>query len=149
MNIIKQSIKLTLAAALGSLISLAVMAGPGHYEGRLIKALDLTDAQETQLKTLRDSHKADRQKNRDAMKAIQQKKQALLNNYSEQEAENIAQEAAAIFKANMLIRLEHHQALYSMLDDEQKQKFAKILAKHGKGKHRKQGGFKGAMACDD
>lgn len=135
----RNSIKLLMAALLGGVVSFAAMACPdahdNHEKGgdrRLVKALELTDAQVTQLKTLRESHKAERKQNKAAMKTIHEQKKALLTNYSDEKAQAIASELAAMHKERVLTKLQHQQALYAMLDDEQKVKFEEILAKHSK-----------------
>jgi Spy/CpxP family protein refolding chaperone len=136
MNTSRNTIKFVVAAVLGGLLSLSVMAFPGHHDGRLAKALDLTDAQITQLKSMRKNHKANRKQTKDAMKALNEKTQALMSNYSDAQAQVIAEESAAMHKARVLTKLQHQQALYAMLDDDQKKKFLEIMAKHPK-KNRK------------
>jgi Spy/CpxP family protein refolding chaperone len=148
MNITTKSFKFTLAAIMGSLISFGAMAGPGHNEGRLAKALDLTDAQVTQLKSMREANKATRKQGHEAMKALMEKKQALLTNYDAQAANTIATEEAAMHKARVLKKLEHQQAIYAILDDEQKKKFAEMLAKPPKGKDKRKH-KDGDRKCDD
>ena len=135
----RKSIKLLMAALLGGVVSFAAMACPDMHahEGkggdkRLVKALELTDAQVTQLKSLRDSHKDERKQNKAAMKSIHEQKQALLTNYSDEKAQTIANELADMHKERVLAKLQHQQALYAMLNDEQKVKFEEILAKHSK-----------------
>jgi protein CpxP len=131
--------KLLMAAVLGCVVSFAAVACPGGHahdgkggNSRLVKTLDLTDAQVTQLKSLRESHKSERKQNKAAMKAIHEQKQALLANYSDEKAQAIANELAAMHKERVLTKLQHQQALYAMLDDEQKEKFKEVLAKHPK-----------------
>ena len=135
----RKSINLLMAAVLGSVVSLAAVACPDvhAHEGkggdkRLVKALELTDAQVEKLKSLRDSHKDERKQNKAAMKAIHEQKQALLTNYSDEKAQAIANELAAMHKERVLAKLQHQHVIYAMLDDEQKEKFKEILAKHPK-----------------
>ncbi|MFT5593076.1 MAG: Spy/CpxP family protein refolding chaperone [Oceanicoccus sp.] len=132
MSIRRKTIKLVMVTALSGLLSMTVMACPSGHEGRLAKALDLTEAQVTQLKGMRQSNKPDKQQQKANMKAIHAKKQALLTNYSEAQAEAIAEEIAAMHKSRVLAKLQHQQALYAMLDDQQKKKFTAMLAKHAK-----------------
>jgi protein CpxP len=149
MNMSTKTIKYILAALIGSLLSLGVMASPDHHEGRLIKALDLTDAQVTQLKALRKGNKEQRQQGREAMKALMQKKQALLSNYDQATANAIADEEASMHKARVLKKLAHQQVIYAMLDDDQKQRFFELLAKHPKGGHKKDKSRNMKENCDD
>lgn len=132
MSIRRKTIKLVMATALGGLMSISAMACPGGHEGRLAKALNLTDAQVTQLKSMHQSNKPDKQQQKASMKAMHEKKQALLTNYSEAQAQAIAEEMAAMHKARVLAKLQHQQALYAMLDDDQKKKFTAMMAKHPK-----------------
>ena len=133
----RKSIKLIMAAVLGSVVSIAAIACPSWHEGkggdrRLVQELELSDAQVTQLKSMRESHKDQRKQNKETMKAIQEQKQALLTNYSDEKAQALASELAAIHKERMLAKLQHQQALYAILDDTQKEKFKSMLAKHPK-----------------
>lgn len=122
---------------MGGLLSFGAMAEPDHNPKRFYKALDLTDAQITQIKSLREDNKETRKQNREAMKALMEKKQALLANYDEAKATAIAEEEAAMHKARVLKQLGHQQAIYAILNDEQKEKFAKMLAKKDKGMKKK------------
>ena len=111
----------------GILLSLSAgaMAGPGMY-----KQLDLTDEQKEVLKEQRSDKKQHKQAFKKQMQAIQKSKMALLENYSEQQANKVADQIAELAKQKALSRMAHQQAVYKILNDEQKEKFKEIQAKH-------------------
>ena len=137
MNTSAKTVKYILVSLMAGLLSFAALASPEHHERRLIKALDLTQDQVTQLKALRAGHKEQRQQGREAMKAIKEKKQALLINYDQTQADAIAEEIATMHKARVLKKLAHQHAIYTILNDDQKQKFVKLMAKHSQDNHKK------------
>ena len=134
MKILKQLSKYLTASVVLLSLSMGVMAKPGIY-----KELDLTSDQKQQLKEMRSDKKQQHKAFKASMKSIKQKSLTLLDNYSESEAEKVAQEMADIIKQKTLSRLAHYQAVYAILTDEQKVKYKKLLSeqKMGYGHKRK------------
>ena len=120
-------------------LSVSSYAKPDFY-----KKLDLTDEQKQVFKESRADKKKNREEMKSAMQAIKKRSLALMDNYSESEAQAIANDMANLAKEKTLSRLAHQQKIYNILDDSQKQTYKKMMAKHkgpfghkcGKGKHR-------------
>lgn len=139
-NAVKPMAKYLTASLLLLSLSMGVMAKPGLY-----KQLDLSSDQKQQLKEMRGDKKQKHKAFKASMKAIKQKSITLLDNYSESEAKKIAQEISAIVEQKTLARLAHQNAVYAILNDEQKQKYKKLLSeqkmpfehkkRHGKSHH--------------
>lgn len=139
-NAVKPVVKYLSASFLLLSLSMGVMAKPEIY-----KQLDLNSDQKQQLKEMRGDKKQQYKAFKASMKSIKQKSLALLDNYSESEANKIAKEMATIVEQKTLARLAHHNAVYVILNDEQKQKYKKLLSeqkmpfehkkRHGKSHH--------------
>lgn len=130
-----QWLAVTIVAATVSVSAFAF--GGEHHENRLVKALDLTEAQVTQIQSIREANKADRKLGRENFQALMQKKQALMDNYSASGALEIAEEESTLHKARILKMLEQQQAIYAILDDSQKTKYKALMQrgpKHRMGK---------------
>lgn len=131
MKSIPKPIQWLAASILVASVSVSAFAfGGGHHEGRLAKALDLTEAQEKQIQSIREANKADRKLTRENFQALMQKKQALMENYSATGALAIAEEESALHKARILKMLEQQQAVYALLNDQQKVKYKEMM-QHG------------------
>lgn len=140
MKAFKQLTKYLGVSAVLLSLSMGVMAKP-----EMFKQLDLSDDQKQQLKDMRGDKKQKHKAFKASMKSIKQKSIALLDNYSESEAQKIADEMAEMVKQKTLTRLAHHQAIYAILTDKQKQKYKTLLSeqkmpfehkrKHGKSHH--------------
>ena len=107
----------------------------------MMKELDLTDAQREQIKELREAKKAEKETFREQMKTLKENKQALILNYSEEQANAHADEVATIARQKVLARIDMHKQVYEILDDEQKEKYLTLLKE--KGEKRSKGWFKG------
>lgn len=139
-NMLKPVAKYLTAGMVLVSLSIGVMAKPDMY-----KQLDLSDEQKQQIKETRTDKKQQHKAFKSSMKLVKQKSLALLDNYSESEAEEVAQEMADIIKQKTLSRLAHHQAVYAILTSEQKQKYKTLLSerkmfhgfkhKHGSNRH--------------
>lgn len=130
MKSIPKPIQWLAASILVASVSVSALAFGGHHGGRLDKALDLTDAQMTQIHSIREANKADHKLTRENFQSLMQKKQALMDNYSASGALEIAEEESALHKSRILKMLEQQQAIYAVLDDSQKAKY-KELMQHG------------------
>ena len=111
----------------------------GHGGGvdKLAKKLDLSSEQVEQLKVLKSKKRSAKKlavENRQSMKG---KGVALLDNYSSEAANSLANEAAEIARNTTLARLEHMQNIYNILNDNQKQKFKAMLEKDHSGNHKR------------
>ena len=108
-------------------------------DGRLAKALNLSEAQISQLQSIQGNRKDQREQHKQHKDAYQQQKKALMTDYSSEKAQALAQSMADDMAKAMLQRLEKQQAIYAILDDEQKAKFLELDPRPRKGRHDKQG----------
>lgn len=133
-----------------SCLSITAFAMGGAHKGHLVKALDLSDAQQEQLKVIHETNKQNRKQGREAFLALQAKKQALLDDYDETQAQAIADEEAQMHKEKVLKHLDRQQAIYAILTDEQKEKFKSMLSKGQRDHHRQHDvkKHKKIQACD-
>lgn len=129
--------KTILISLLATVLALPVFAWDGH--GKWMSKLDLTSEQKQQMKEIRQAKKAEMKANKEQRKAIHKRKQALMENYSEAEAEAIADDVAKMAKEKVLNRLAFTQKMLGILNPEQQQAFKKMMAKRGdrKGHHGK------------
>ena len=65
-------------------------------------------------------------------KALKQKRSLLADNYSEDMANEIAEEAGELAKSATLLRIQHQQDMLAILNDEQKEKFKKMMERKAK-----------------
>ena len=110
----------------------AVACGPG----KIFKQLDLSEDQKTQMRTLHAEKKSMRESNKKQRQEMKDQHIALFDNYSEQQAEDIATRAGEMKKQRVINRLQHMQKMLAILDNEQKQKFKQLMikkAEHGHG----------------
>ena len=110
----------------------AAWAGPKH----LMNALDLNEDQQTQVKAWREQHQDEREAMGSAHQALHERRLALLQNYSEAEANAIADDAAALARKKISQRMAAEKALFEVLDAEQKEKYIALMQhpramKHG------------------
>ena len=135
----KSIINLVAASALTLTVAATAMACGGP--GKMIKKLDLTSEQEAQVQTLHDSKQAQKKLMKEKRKALKQKRQLLADNYSEDMANEIAEEAGELAKSATLLRIQHQQDMLAILNNEQKEKFKKMIERkakkggHGHGRH--------------
>ncbi len=118
------------------LLSLAVTAGAqaGGRMDKMAVALDLSEEQVTQFKALHQDKRDAKQGHKSERKMMKQSFVDLLDNYSEQQAEALADQAAEMARKQSLARFQQAHKIYSMLDGEQKIKFKKIMSEHKMGK---------------
>lgn len=132
---------------IASLLTFAAASGAMAHGGKhMLKELDLTDAQKELVKEQRESRKAEKENFREQMKAIKASKQALIQDYSDEKANALADEIAANVRQKVLNKIEMHKAIYEILDDQQKEKYLSLLSE--KGEKRGKGWFKGRMFGD-
>lgn len=107
-------------------------------KGKLFEKLNITEAQQTQIESYKESQKEEMKALKDQMKALKEQKQALIVNYSEEEAQNLASEIAEVSKSMTLARIQGHKAVYEILDDSQREGYLAHIKdrgpKHCKGK---------------
>ncbi len=105
-------------------------AGPKH----MLKELDLTVEQKAQVKELRQQQKAQRESLKESLqdkhKALHERRRALLQNYSEAEANAIADEVAALARQKATLRMAGEKALFEILSDEQRAKYLSMMEQH-------------------
>jgi Spy/CpxP family protein refolding chaperone len=120
------------------LLSLAVTAGAqaGGRMDKMADALDLTQEQTVQFKALHQEKRDAMNDHKSERKLMKQGFVDLLDNYSEQQAQSLADQAAEMARKHSLARFQQSHKIYSMLDDEQKITFKKMMMKHKGGKRR-------------
>ena len=105
---------------------------------KLANQLGLSTEQIEQIKGFKSDK---RSQNKAAMadrRAMKNKGIALLDNYSSDAANSLANEAAEMTRQTTLARLEHMREIYNILNSEQKQKFKAMLeTDDSKGRKRK------------
>ena len=118
------------------LLSLAVTAGAqaGDRMDKMADALNLSEEQVTQFKALHQGKRDAMKEHKSERKMMKQNFVDLLDNYSEQQAQALADQAADMARKQSLARFQQAHKIYSMLDDEQKIKFKKIMSEHKMGK---------------
>lgn len=132
--------KIILTSAMALAISVPVLACGGP--GKIFSELDLTDDQVAQLKEYRQEKREIRKANKAERAQMKERKQALLANYSDSEAEAFASDVAEKAKQRTLARLKGMQKVMEILTPEQQLEFKKLMAEHseehghrGKGRH--------------
>ena len=105
----------------------------GRGAGRMLQALDLTDAQLTSLETLRDKHQAEMKPLRDQQRAKREALKALWQAPTLDRAKLVAatQDLATTHIALQLKRIDHLMSLRSVLTPEQFQKFVAMKGPGG------------------
>ncbi len=140
--------KIVMVASLCTLLIAGVHAA-GHgcdKHNKMAKALNLSEAQIELMDALHEDKKAHRKQRHEEKSAMHEGFNKLLDNYSEQGANTLADNAANVARTMTLARINHMQKMYEILDDEQKEKFKELMAKraehgHGWGRHHKGKGF--------
>lgn len=117
--------------------------GGGKMMGRMIQKLELTDAQQAQLKTLQEAQKTKREALREQMKSLRTEMKALDStsaDYQNQVAA-LADKKANIDRQRFIQRSEAKQQFQAILTEEQRAKLAELEenrkergGKRGKGK---------------
>lgn len=124
-----------------TVMAVGAQAGNNSHGGgvdKLAKKLNLSTEQTEQIKALKDEKRSQKKSAMTDRRAIQNKGIALLDNYSSDAANSLANEAAEMARASTLARLEHMQNIYNILNAQQKQQFKAMLEKdHSKGHKRK------------
>lgn len=135
--------RIATVVAMCTVMAVGAQAGSGnnsHTGGvdKLAKKLNLSTEQAEQIKALKGEKRSQKKSTMTDRRAIQNKGIVLLDNYSSDAANSLANEAAEMARASTLARLEHMQNIYNILNAQQKQKFKAMLEKdHSKGHKRK------------
>ncbi len=118
------------------LLSLVVTAGvqAGGRMDKMAEALNLTQEQVTQFKALHQGKRDAMKDQKSERKMMKKSFVDLLDNYSDKQAQALADQAAEMARTQSLARFKQSYKIYSMLDDEQKITFKKIMIKHKGGK---------------
>lgn len=120
--------KLMLTSALTLAISVPAFACGGP--GKIFSELDLTSEQISQLKELRQEKRDHRKANKAERMVFKERRQALMENYSDEEAEAFATEVAQKVKAKTLAKLTNMQKMMAVLTPEQQAEFKRLMAEH-------------------
>ena len=115
----------------------------GHHRsgGMGFRGIDLTEAQKTQIKSIREANKAAVQPLREAMKANRAKMAELTANgaFDEAQITALANETAAVQAKLTVERQRVKSQMFTVLTEEQKAKMAEIKAKRGERKKGRRG----------
>ena len=118
--------------------------GGHHRGGMMLRGLDLTDAQKTQVKEIMDASKAKVQPLRESMKANRQKLQLATENgkFDEAQVQAIANENASVSAQLFVERTRVKSQIFNILTPEQREKAAQMksqMKERFKGKGRGEG----------
>jgi Spy/CpxP family protein refolding chaperone len=105
------------------------MGGPGARGDKIFSKLDLSDAQEAQIKTLREQMQNDGKDLHVKLRELRQQEMALLDTYDEKTARTVIAEKADIMQKLDFMRLNNMQQVNAVLTTEQKDKLKKMMAK--------------------
>lgn len=105
------------------------MGGPGTRGDKIFSKLDLSDAQETQIKTLREQMQNDGKDLYVKLRELRQQEMALLDAYDEKTARRVIAEKADIMQKLDFMRLNNMQQVNAVLTTEQKDKLKKMMVK--------------------
>ncbi|MGF1691599.1 CpxP family protein [Photobacterium kagoshimensis] len=132
---------IVLPLALGSASAMAYGGGKGHHGGKggcgmdggkkMFRELDLTSEQKAQMKTLRESHREQRQANsdnRDARRASHQQMQQLLlaDSFNEAEVRQLAQQMSEQQLDHRVAMLKNRHDMLNILTADQKAKLQEL-----------------------
>lgn len=104
------------------------MGGPGRGE-KMFNKLDLTDAQQAQMKTLHEQMQSQAKPLHEKLRALHQQEMALLDNYDEKTARTVIAEKSDIMQKLDFMRLNNMQQISVLLTTEQKDKLKKMQAR--------------------
>ncbi len=105
---------------------------------KLANKLDLSTEQIEQVKGFKSDKRGQKKAAMTDRRAMKDKGIALLDNYSIEAANSLANEAAEMARQTTLARLEHMRDIYNILNSEQKQKFKAMLeTDNSKGRKKK------------
>lgn len=104
------------------------MGGPGRGE-KMFNKLDLTDAQQAQMKTLHEQMQSQAKPLHEKLRALHQQEMALLDNYDEKTARAVIAEKSDIMQKLDFMRLNNMQQISVLLTTEQKDKLKKMQAR--------------------
>ena len=122
--------KTVVAIALTLTAAVALACGPE----KMFEQLNLSDDQKTQLQALHKEKREDMASHKENRQQWMEKSKALLQNYSQEQAELLADEIAADTKAKSLARFEHMHKVSEILTEEQRQQFLTMMEERkGKG----------------
>jgi len=101
---------------------------------RMIKALDLTEQQQAQIKAIRTQAKDDNQSTREALKAFKQEAKELVQaeTFDEQAFTALQQSYQASFTEAGLAKAKSKHAIFNILTAEQQEKWQQIMEKRTK-----------------
>ncbi len=139
-----------LAATMVGTASAQAPAKHDHGLSFMATALDLTDAQVAQIQQIRGDQRAKMQANRAQMKSIHQQLQALItaDNFDEGKVQAVIAQQQQMQATEMLEHAREMNAVYKVLNPQQKVKAVKMFGAmgFGGGMHRGPGGPEGAGA---
>lgn len=104
------------------------MGGPGRGD-KMFNKLDLTDAQQTQMKTLQEQMQTQTKPLHEKLRELHQQEMALLDSYDEKTARTVIAEKSAIMQQLDFMRLNNMQQINALLTTEQKDKLKKMQAR--------------------
>lgn len=104
------------------------MGGPGRGE-KMFNKLDLTDAQQAQMKTLHEQMQSQAKPLHEKLRALHQQEMVLLDNYDEKTARAVITEKSDIMQKLDFMRLNNMQQISVLLTTEQKDKLKKMQAR--------------------
>lgn len=130
--------KVSAILVLCSVMVAGAQAGGHSGGGKWMKKLNLSEEQTVQLKELKSDQRLQMKASMTERQNMKEKGLALLDQYSESAAVALADEAAQLARKTTLARLQYMQKTYTILNEEQKQKYKKMMAQeHSKGHKRK------------
>ena len=105
--------------------------GDGRMMKRMTKKLNLTDAQQAELKTLREAQKEEHKALREEMKALRTEMQALDTTSADYQSKVavLADKKADLDRKKFIQRSEARQKFEAVLTDEQRAKYKELKAK--------------------
>lgn len=104
------------------------MGGPGRGE-KMFNKLDLTDAQQAQMKTLHEQMQTQTKPLHEKLRELRQQEMALLDSYDEKTARTVIAEKSDIMQKLDFMRLNNMQQINALLTTEQKDQLKKMQAK--------------------
>ena len=123
--------------------------GGGKMMGRMIKKLDLTEAQQAELKTMREAQKTQSEGLREQMKALRTEMKALDSTSADYDSQvaALADKKANIDRQKFIQRSAAQQQFEAVLTEEQRAKL-KEMKENRKGKGGKRGGKRGQQDAE-
>jgi Spy/CpxP family protein refolding chaperone len=123
---------LLIATMMGTAVA---QQAPNHDHGLnfMATALDLTDAQVAQIKQIRSGQKSQMQANHAQMKGLHEQLQALIasDNFDEAKAQSVIAQVQQLQASQMLEHAREMNAIYKVLNPQQKAKAVKLFGSMG------------------